>query len=71
MTKETFLGRLEAIENELRQSGELTRTETTFSALSIQPNLSRSTSARDDFSSNSRSKEDKKIDEEKNEVKKI
>ena len=62
-TKETLLGRLEVVENELRQFGELTRTETTFNALSIRPNLSRSTSARGDFASSSRSKEDKKIDE--------
>ena len=62
-TKETLLGRLEAIENKLRQSGELTRIETTFSALSIWPNLSRSTSYRGDFSSSSRSEEDRKIDE--------
>ena len=61
-TKETLLGRLEAVENELRQSGELTRTKTTFSALNIRPSLSRSTSARGDFASSSRSEEDRKIE---------
>ena len=34
-TKETLLGRLEAIKNELRQSKKLTRIETTFSAFNI------------------------------------
>ena len=34
-TKDTLLGRLEAVANELRQSRELTRIETTFSALNI------------------------------------
>ena len=34
-TKETLLGRLEVVENELRQSRELTKIETTFSALNI------------------------------------
>ena len=57
-TKKSLLGRLEEVKNKLRQSKELTRIETTFSALNIQPNLSRSTSARGDFSSSSRSKED-------------
>ena len=62
-TKETFLGRLEVVENELRQSKELTRLETNFSAFNIQPNLSKTTSARGDFSSSSRSKEDRNIEE--------
>ena len=64
-TKDTFLGRLEVVENELRQSEELTRIETYFSALNIQTNLWRSTSARGDFSSSSRSEEDRKIDEKR------
>ena len=58
-----MLGRLEAVENEPRQSKELTRIEIAFSALSIWPNLSRSTSARGEFASSNRSKEDRKIDE--------
>ena len=37
--------------------------ETNFSALSIRPNLSRSTSARGVFASNNRSEEDRKINE--------
>ena len=52
-TKETLLGRLEAVENELRQSRELTRIETTFNALNIRPSLSRSTSSRGDFANSS------------------
>ena len=52
---------LKQFENELRQSKELTRIETTSSALNIRPSLSRSTSARGDFASSSRSEEDKKI----------
>jgi hypothetical protein len=61
--KETLFGRLEAIENELRQSKELTRIGTSLSALSIQPNLLRRTSSRGDFSSTSISEEDVKINE--------
>ena len=60
-TKETLLGRLEAVENELRQSGELTRIEAAFISLNIQPSISKSTSARGDFSSSIRSEEDRKI----------
>ena len=62
-TKETLLGKLEAVENELRQFGKLTRTQTTFSALSIRPNLSRSISSRGYFSSSNISEEDRKIDD--------
>ena len=61
-TKETFLGRIEAIENKLRQSRELTRIETTFNALNIWPSLSRSTSARGDFASSNIFEEDRKIE---------
>ena len=62
-TKETLLGILEAIEASLRQLGELTRVETTFSALNVWPSLSRSTSTHGDFASGrkTRSDEDKKI----------
>ena len=42
-TKETFFGRLEAAEFYLKQSGELAKVETTFSALNIQPGLARNT----------------------------
>ena len=64
-SRETFLGRLESIEESLRQSRELTRVEITFSALSIWPSFSRSVSTHGDFSSNSRTRfdEDKKIEE--------
>ena len=62
-TKETLLGRLEVVENELRQSRELSRIETNFNTLNIQLNLSRSTSARGYFASISRSDEDRKIEE--------
>ena len=47
----------------MRYSRELAIVEMAFSAMSIRPNLSRSTSARGDFSSSSRSEEDKKIEE--------
>ena len=40
----------------------MSRIETTFSDLNIWPNISRSKSARGDFASNIRSKEDRKID---------
>ena len=62
-TKETLLGRLEAVENEFRYSRELIKIETTFSALNIRPSLSRSTSAIGDFSSIKKSEEDRKIEE--------
>ena len=61
-TKETLLGRHEAVENEHSQSVELTKIEKDFSALNIPPILSRSTISREDFSRRSRSKEDKKIE---------
>ena len=61
-TKETLLGRLEAVENELRQSGELTWIETTLNTLNTWSSLSSSTSARGDFASSNRSKEDRKIE---------
>ena len=61
-TKEKLLGRLEAVENELRQSRELTIIEKAFSALNIWPSLSRSTSARGDFASYRRSYEGQKIE---------
>ena len=58
-TKETFLGRLEAVEEDLKQYGEIAKVETTFSALNVRPNLTRSTSVHGDFSSSSKSDEDK------------
>ena len=58
-TKETFLGRLEAIEVDLEQFRELARVETTFSALNVRTNLTRSTSMHGDFSSIKKSNEDK------------
>ena len=59
-TKETLLRRLEVVESELRQSGKFSRTKETFSSLNVWPNLSRSTSARGDFSSSSRYDEERK-----------
>ena len=44
-TKETLLGRLEVVELDLKQSGELAKVETTSSAFSVRPSLARSTSA--------------------------
>ena len=62
-TKETFLRRLESEKEDLRQYAKLARVETTFSALNIRSNLTRSTSTRGDFFGISRSDEDKKIEE--------
>ena len=62
-TKEKFLGRLEIVENKIRQSRELTRIEIAFNVLNVWPNLSSSTSARGYFASSRRSKEDRKIEE--------
>ena len=62
-TKETLLGRLGSVENELRHFGELSRIETSFSALNIQPNMSRSTSDRGNFASSNIPNKDKKIEE--------
>ena len=53
----------DTVDNDLRQSREFSKIEITFSALNIQPNLSRSTSARGDFASSSRSDENRKIEE--------
>ena len=61
-TKETLLGRLEVVENELRKSKELTRTKIAFSELNIQPILSKRTSPRGDFLTSSRSEKDRKIE---------
>ena len=61
-TKESLLGRLGVVQNKLRQSTELTRTETDFSVLNFQPNFLRSISSRGDFASSGRSKEDRKIE---------
>ena len=58
-TKETLLGRLEAIEFDLKQFGELAKVETTFSALSIRPSLEKSTSAQGDIASSSKIIEEK------------
>ena len=55
-SRETLLGRLKATKMNLRLSGELPRMETAFSALSIRPTLSRSTSVNGDYVSSSRSK---------------
>ena len=61
-TKDSLLRGLEVVENELRQSREMTRTKIDFSALNIWPNLSRNTSGSWDFSSSSKAKKDRKIE---------
>ena len=43
-TKETLLGRLEAIVLDLKQSEELATVETTFNALNVEPSLEMNTS---------------------------
>ena len=53
-TKETLLGRLEAAKLDLKQSGELAKVETTFSALSVRPSLAKRTSVQGDNASNSK-----------------
>ena len=42
-TKETLLDRLEVVEFDLKQSGELEKVETTFSTFDIKPTLERNT----------------------------
>ena len=54
-TKEIFLGRLEAVEFDLKQSGELKKVETTFSALNIKLGLARNTKMHKDIASSSKS----------------
>ena len=58
-TKETLLGRLEATEFDLKESGELEKVETTFSALNIKPSLARSTKPQGSIASSNRSIEEK------------
>ena len=58
-TKETLLGRLEAAKFDLKQSGELAKVETTFSALSVKPGLAKSTIAQEDIASSSKTIEEK------------
>ena len=58
-TKETLLGRLEATEFDLKQYGELTKVETTFSALNIKPGLTKNTKVQEDIASSSQSVEEK------------
>lgn len=58
-TKETFLGRLEAKEFDLKQSGELEKVETKFSALIIKPGLAKNTEAQGDIASSNKSIEEK------------
>ena len=57
--KETFLGRLEAIELYLKQSGELEKGETMFNLLSVKHSLEKNTSAQGDISSSSKTVEEK------------
>ena len=58
-TKETLLGRLEAAEFDLKQSGELAKVETTFSALSVKPSLAKNTRAQEDIASSNKTIEEK------------
>ena len=58
-TKKTLLGRLEVVEFDLKQSGELAKVEKTFSALSVKPNLARNTNAQGSIASSSKSIEEK------------
>ena len=58
-TKETLLGRLEAVELDLKQSRELTKVDTVFSALSVRPSLVRSKSALNDSASSSKTIDEK------------
>ena len=51
ITKETLLDRLKAAKFDLKQSGELAKVETNFSALSVRPSLAKSKSVRGDFAS--------------------
>ena len=64
-TRDTLLGRLEAVELSLRQHGELTIVETNFGAISDCPCLSRSASTNEDCASSNKSRyeEDIKIEE--------
>ena len=57
-TKETLLGRLEAIEFDLKQSGELEKVETAFSALNIKPSLVRNTKVWGEIASRNKSIEE-------------
>ena len=58
-TKETLLGRLKAIEFDLKQSRQLEKVETIFSALNIKPGLGRNTKVEGDISSSSKYIEEK------------
>ena len=58
-TKETMLGKLEVANFDLKQSGELAKVETTFSALNVRIGLAKNTSAQGDIASNSRNIEEK------------
>ena len=58
-----LLGRLEFVEVDLRQSGDLARVETTFSVPKFWPNLTRSANTHGDFVGSSLYDEDKKIEE--------
>ena len=58
-TKETFLGRLEAVEFDLKQSRELAKVEIAFSALNIKPGLERNKKAQGDIASSNKSIEEK------------
>ena len=56
-TKETLLGRLEAVEFDLKQFGELAKVEIEFSALNVKPSLEKNKSVQGDISSSSKTVE--------------
>ena len=58
-TKETLLDRLEAVELDLKKSGELASVETTFSALNVKPSLARNTSLQNDSTSSNKTVDEK------------
>ena len=58
-TKETLLGRLEIIELDLKQSGELSSVEIAFSALSVKSSSTRKASVQNDSASSSKTIDEK------------
>ena len=59
LNKETLLGKLETVEFDLKQSSELIKVETTFSALNIKLGLARDTKVLEDVASSRKSIEEK------------
>ena len=63
-SKETLVGRLEAVEVNQKQNGDFLKIEIAFNTLSMRPSLSRSVSTSRNYvgSSREKSKEDMKIE---------